>query len=58
MNVFKGYFILKCSYGALTKFKLSRQFKNNNKTQGNVKLILATGFEFVYAVAALYFSIC
>ena len=43
---------------ALTKFKLSHQFKNNNKMQGNVKLILATGFECVYAVAALYFSIC
>ena len=39
---------------ALTKFKLSRQFKNNKKMQGNVKLILATGFECVYAVAALY----
>ena len=50
MNVSKGYFTLKCSYGALTKFKPSCQFRNINKTQGNVKLILATGFEFVFAL--------
>ena len=29
--------------------------KNNNKTQANVKLFLETGFEFGYAVTALYF---
>ena len=43
-----------------TKFKPSRQKKfqiyNNDKKQGNVKLFLATGFEFLYAVTALYFS--
>ena len=29
--------------------------KNNNKTLGSVKLFLATGFEFVCAITALYF---
>ena len=51
---------VKCSYG-VHKFKPSCQKKfhtekkNNNKTQKNVTLFLATGFEFVYAVAAFYF---
>ena len=49
--------VSKDSYSALSKFKLSRQFRNNNKMQGNVKFILVTEFEFVYAIAALYFIV-
>ena len=51
-----------CSYG-VHKFKPSRQKffhiekKNNNKTRINLKHFLATGFEFMYAVTVLYFSI-
>ena len=50
-----------CTYG-VHKFKPSHQKKflmkkkNNNKTRRNKKLFLATGFEFVYAVTAFYFT--
>ena len=51
----------KCSYGVpnsnpVTRKSLTFRCKNSNKTHGNVKLFLATGFEFEYAIIALYFS--
>ena len=52
---------VKSGYG-VHKFKPSRQKKlyiekkSDNKTQTNVKLLLVTGFEFVYCVTAFYFS--
>ena len=30
--------------------------ENNNKAKGKVKLFLANGFEFLYAITALYFT--
>ena len=54
--------IAKCSYGVpnsnpITRKSLTSRSKNNNsnKTHGNVKLFLATGFEFEYTTIALYF---
>ena len=52
---------VKCSY-SLPKFKPSRhnfshiERKYNRKTQANVKLFLATGFEFEHDLIALYFT--
>ena len=53
----------KCNYDVpnsnpVTNKNFTFRTKNNNKTQVNVKLFLATvtGFEFVYAITALYFS--
>ena len=36
--------------------KVSHLEENNNKKWGNEKLLLPTGFEFLYAITALYFS--
>ena len=35
--------------------KVSHLEENNNKKWGNEKLLLPTGFEFLYAITALYF---
>ena len=53
--------IAKCSYGVLNSNLVIRKSltftsKNNNLTHGNVKLFLATGFEFEYPIIALYFN--
>ena len=50
-----------CSYGIsnldpVVKKSFTSRSKNSTKTQGNVKLFLVSGFEFVYAISALYFK--
>ena len=54
---------VRCSYGILNSISVARKSftfrsKNNNKTHGNLKLFLVTGFELVYAIIAVYFSTC
>ena len=62
---FSIYFYLhskaKCTYGVPNSNPVARKSftfrnKNNNKTQGDVKLFLVTEFEFVYAITALYYA--
>ena len=45
----------KCTHIQLPE-KVSHLEENSNKKQGNEKLLLATEFEFVYDITAVYFS--
>jgi hypothetical protein len=51
---------VKCSYSVPNSNPAtckSVTLSSKNKTQGNVKLFLATEVEFMYAITALYFSL-
>ena len=63
MKMNSNSFAAKYRYGVPNSNPVGRKSftfrsKNNNKTHGNVKLFLATGFELVYAIIAVYFSTC